>query len=644
MNPDMSKSLRERTVWSMRGRFMLHASRFGACLLLSAAVLAGDAWAQGPRSNSKTIVWPSAQNSNNMQVGILGEIAKPGVYHVDAGSLSVQSLVRRAGGLTDDASLSIRIVRQERVIQSLFFSPQADSRLMPGDVLVVESMRSLSAMSKVLEGGPRANPVRQTAASPADPTGVQVAYVNVLDTPIVVKLHLEDARLERVVEMLGQPIELAGAVKVIDPQKASHVMAQVASGTLRLTDGSVLIFPRGSINRSKLPSLPKPYGSEIAYGASPSLIGGPLGQSPELRSVGQLAPLMVLPGFNSTPSAPMRNSATAPSTVPALITAPAPMLPVAPSIPDFDPLSGSMPVVSSRPRIATLPFTGAAPLRSSSSRGPFESESIAPPPQDDPQPQSMARNSSSRGESTQTTSKSNAKQNDLSSESHLAEPTEPAGASPFTAFQMFGILAGVSALIGAALLARKHFDKPAADGHRAQTRRDIASTPQTPIQSEISTDAAVSSEIVPPAATPIEKALNSAEAVMENKLDRLIRNDLPVREEAVVFPAPIVLQGRIAPRPIHRLDRAAENVIGSGPHFATSADSSENASQESAAMELDAHPSNEAKISGPHFGRRRRDSRPITIGDESRAAAPREAAPFTPLADALRQLQGDRPS
>ena len=342
----------------------------------------------------------------------------------------------------------------------------------------------------------------------------------------------------------------------------------------------------------------------------------------------------------------MRNSATAPSTVPALITAPAPMLPVAPSIPDFDPLSGSMPVVSSRPRIATLPFTGAAPLRSSSSRGPFESESIAPPPQDDPQPQSMARNSSSRGESTQTTSKSNAKQNDLSSESHLAEPTEPAGASPFTAFQMFGILAGVSALIGAALLARKHFDKPAADGHRAQTRRDIASTPQTPIQSEISTDAAVSSEIVPPAATPIEKALNSAESVMENKLDRLIRNDLPVREEAVVFPAPIVLQGRIAPRPIHRLDRAAETVIGSGPHFATSADSSENASQESAAMELDAHPSNEAKISGPHFGRRRRDSRPITIGDESRAAAaaPREAAPFTPLADALRQLQGDRPS
>ena len=423
-------------------------------------------------------------------------------------------------------------------------------------------------------------------------------------------------------------------------------MSQRTSGIPRLSDGAVLIFPRGSINRSKLPTLPKPYGSEIAYGASPSLIGGPLGQSPELRSVGQLAPLMVLPSYGSAPSASMRNSATAPSTVPALITAPAPMLPVAPPTPDFDPQPGPMPVVSGRPRIATLPFTGAAPTRSSSSRGPFESESIAPPPQDDPQPQSMTGNRSSRGESARTTVKSNAKLNDLSGESNLAEPTESAGASPFTAVQMFGILAGVSALIGAALLARKHFDKQTAAGLLTNTRRDIASHQQPPIKSEISTDVAISSEIVPPAATPIEKALSSAESMLENKLDRLIRNDLPVREEAAVFPELIVLQGRIAPRPTHRLDRAAESVLGSGPHFATSANSAENASEDAAVTELDAHPSNEARVSGPHFERRRHNTHPITIGDASRAAAvtPREDTPSTPLADALRQLQGDRPS
>ena len=623
---------------------MIRANRFGGCLLLSAAVLAGDACAQGPRSNSKTITWQSAVNSNDMQVGILGEIAKPGVYHVDAESLSVQSLVRRAGGLTDDASMSIRIVRQERVAQSLFFSPQADSRLMPGDVLVVESKRALAEISKVMSAEPLANPIRPVAASSAEPLGVQIAFLNVLDTPVIVKLHPEDARIEHVVQMLGQPIELAGSVRVLGPERISSALSQRTSSIPRLSDGAVLIFPRGSINRSKLPTLPKPYGSEIAYGASPSLIGGPLGQSPELRSVGQLAPLMFLPSYGSAPSAPMRNSATAPITVPALITAPASMLPVAPPIPDFDPQPGPIPVVSSRPRIATLPFTGAAPTRSSSSRGPFESESIAPPPQDDPQPQSMAGNRSSLGESARTTLKSNAKLNDLSGKSNLVEPTESAGASPFTAVQMFGILAGVSALIGAALLARKHFDKQVAAGLLTNTRRDIASHQQPPIKSEISTDAAISSEIVPPAATPIEKALSTSESMLGNKLDRLIRNDLPVREEAAVFPELIVLQGRIAPRPTHRLDRAAEGVLGSGPHFATSANSSENASEEAAVTELDAHLSNEVRVSGPHFERRRHNTRPITIGDASRAAAitPREATPSTPLADALRQLQGDR--
>ena len=603
---------------------MLRVNRFGGCLLLSAAVLAGDADAQGPLSNSKTIVWQSAQNSNDNQVGILGEIAKPGVYHVDTGSLSVQSLVRRAGGLTDDASMSIRIVRQERVAHSLFFSPQADSRLMPGDVLVVESKRALAEISKVMDAAPRANPIRPAAVTSADPVGVQVAFLNVLDTPVVVKLHPEDARIEHVVQMLGQPIELAGSVRVLGPERIPSTLPQRTSGIPRLSDGAVLIFPRGSINRSKLPTLPNPYASEIAYGASPALVGGPFGQSPELRSVGQLAPLMVLPGYDSARSAPMLNSATAPSSVPALITAPAPTLSVAPPTPDFNPEPGPMPVVGSRPRIATLPFTGAAPMRSSSSRGPFESGPIAPPPQDEPQPQLK----------------------DSSSKSNLAESTESAGASPFTAVQMFGILAGVSMLIGAALLARKHFDKRTAVGHHANTRSDIASPQQTPHPSEISPDAANLGEIIPPAATPIEQALDAAESARENKLDRLIRNDLPVREEAIVFPEPIVLQGRIAPRPIHRLDRAAESAVGSGPHFATSADSSGNASQESVARELDAHPASEASITGPHFERRRRDTRPITMGGAARAsdAAPREAAPSTPLADALRQLQGDRPS
>ena len=622
---------------------MLCANRFGGCLLLSAAVLAGDACAQAPRSNTKTITWQAPQHTNDIQLGILGEIAKPGVYHVDAGSLSVQALVRRAGGLTDDASMSIRIVRQERVAQSLFFSAQADSRLMPGDVLVVESKRALAEITKVIDAAPRGNPVRPAAASSADPIGVQVAFLNVLDTPVIVKLHPEDARIENVVQMLGQPIELAGSVRVLGPDRIAAASAQRAAAIPRLSDGAVLVFPRGSINRSKLPTLPTPYGSEIANGATSSLVGGPLGQSPELRSVGQLAPLVALPGYDSAPLSQSLDSATAPRAVPALITSPAPMLPAAPQPPDFDPQPGSTPVVISRPRIATLPFTGAVPMRSSSNHGQPDSESIAPPPQDDPQPQSKAGNGSSRGGSTRSTLGSNAKPSDLSSESHLTEPIEPAGASPFTAFQMFGILAGVSALIGSALLARKHFDKQATAPPQANAKRGITRPQHTPISSEVLTNPVQPPEVVPPVAIPIERTLVSAGISNENKLDQLIRNDLPMREEAAVFPIPIVLQGRIVQRPIHRLDRPAENAGGSGPHFATSAASSETVSERTAVMELDAHPSRESRISGPHFGQRRNPARPVTLGQASGAES-RDSAPFTPLADALRQLQGDRPS
>lgn len=612
---------------------MIRLKRFGCGLLLSAAVLAGETAAQGPRSGHKEIIWKSPANSNDIQVGILGEIATPGVYHVNAASLSVQALVRRAGGLTEDATQSIRIVRQERVAQSVFFSPQADSPLMPGDVLIVESKRSRSAMSKILDSRMPTNPIRQVSADSADPTGIQVAYVNVLDAPVVVKLHLEDARLERVVQMLGQPIELAGAVKVIEPQKGSTVVGQIASGTLRLTDGTVLIFPRGSVNRNKLPPLPKPHDSEIAAGAMPSMIGGPLGQSPELRSVGQMAPLMALPNRDSIPAL---NPVTTPHFAPDLA------IPAAPSAPQFDSQPAPMPIISNRSPIATVPFTGAAPVRRSSSLGQIEPDSIAPPPQDD----LAQQGTSSRGDSARTSSQTTSKWNELPDESNLAEATNSAGASPFTAFQMFGILVGVSALIGSALLARKHFDKQSIGGLRTTPRDDMASPQLPPLTSPISTDTAITTEIASPAATPIEQALAATESVSENKLDRLIRNDLPLREEAAAFPDEIVLQGRLAPRPIHRLDRAAESAIGSGPYFATLANSSGNTAQEAVELELDAHPSANASISGPHFGRRRRDARPVTIGEAARAAesSPRESAPSTPLADALRQLQGDRPS
>ena len=674
---------------------------------ITAAVIAGDvclegtALAQGPRSNSrplsnsKTITWRAAETTQENCVAILGEIATPGAYCLETRSLSVQSLVRRAGGVTEEASMAIRLIRHERVNQTLFLSPQSDTPLMPGDVLIVESKRATLGTSKVMNAGNPANGIRRLAAQTGDSQGVQVAYLNVLDRPVVVKLRNEEAQLDHIVQMLGQPVELAGSVQVLGPDRNSNV-TQLATASPRLTDGTVLVFRKGSVNRNKLPAtLPKPYDSEIAAGAFPSLIGGALGQSAELRSVGQLAPMMIAPGQSAASSpapfsepAPALQAQTPALNVPAFNPDP-PSLPspalrreTLPSHPEAQPPRveaqpsqmpfSETPIVSNRPRVATLPFAGSAPMRSSSSRGPIEPEPNAPPPEE-ARPQQADRGAG-QWDSAPSLPNSRAALETLSgskdsvrlSGSDLA--ANESGATPFSTGQMFGILAGVSALIGAALVARKHFEKQGLTDHSSSTPSGSQRLQQTPIERALAAANSVAartperesanpepdrSSIAPaPSQSPLATTLSAG----MSDLDQLIKNTLPLREEAANFPVGINLQGRLAPRPIYRVDRAAENVLGSGPHFATSNNKAETRTDrfetseqfESTVeqLELDTHPATETRLSGPHFGRRRSGAKTVAVGESASAAMPDAPASnqSTPLADALRQLQGDRPS
>jgi hypothetical protein len=644
--------------------------------------------------------------------------------------------------------MAIRLVRHDRINQTLFLSPQTDTTLLPGDVLVVESKQSLLGTTKVMNIGHSGNSLRSAVPANVETPGVQVAYLNVLDRPVIVKLRNEEARLDHIVQMLGQPIELAGSVRVLGPERAANPN-QPATVSQRLADGTVLVFPRGAVHRNKLPAtLPKPYDSEIAVGAFPSLIGGALGQSPELRSVGQLAPLLSAPGQDfaqapgfsgqpvplneATPSIPTprlslpnetsgSSLSAAPGYRPPVTRSEA--LPVRPAVPtprvEAQPTQNAvpeMPIVSSRPRVASLPFSGSAPMRSSSSSEIVEPEiNDAPPPEENSKTSSRTNRLSNQGDSAPSLPSPQATLQTLSNptEANAAPSTADAGATPFTVGQMLGILASVSALIGAALLARKHFDKPEQfDNASADFAKSMRSQ-MTPIEqalidaeskwaksdpapNSISTPAAsvsttlaesvssparaeevsrsvISESVVQSSELQTEQVANSmpvgASKVSQSSqasrttlmsgmddLDLLIKNGLPLREEAIHFPTGINLQGRIAPRPIYRVDRAAEKVLGSGPHFATSGSTSSNrfereevreqleSSDES--LELDSHPAAEHRLSGPHFGRRRSGAQTATVGATASAAMPVAPASnqSTPLADALRQLQGDRPS
>ncbi|MDB5342329.1 MAG: hypothetical protein JWP89_706 [Schlesneria sp.] len=615
------------------------------------ALIAADAHAQATGSNAKVITWQPATPNSEVYAGILGEIAKPGVYRLEATGLSLQNVIRRAGGLTEEASGTIRIVRQDRIVESFFFNPQANIALLAGDLLVIESKRTQAALSKLYEADPQ---LRATYAKsgelidkPARPR-VWVAFVNVLDRPVIVPVKLENARVGHLVQMLDQPIELAQAVRVIGPDRLLSQNAAPQPIDASLADGTVLVFPRNSINRAKLPSLPIPYESEIATGASPAIIGG----SPELRNVGQLPFLgqqSEQPARFSSPPATME-----PVTLPAapVISQPLPTATERLEIPQ----AIQAPLVSSPPRIATIPFTGERRIASSSRHRPSapdrEPVAVAEPKR------TAIRDSSDESDSSESKSESEqqAKEADDPFLDEEASSSPSGKGSSLSLSLIVGVFTISGLLIGLALLTRRYFERrqsltPGILDEIDAVFHQRAAKPMT------------ASPIIPavesaPIAIPQKPAIESertAGPLASTWFSQLLKNQLPIRSEKAEFPADIALQGRLVPQPVFRVDAAAE-PLSEGPHFAASdsapsseairATSEQKTDQVVESVEA-AHSSHPSK---PHFLKRRPGENTIAAAaaaNAARATVGSESIPqpdlkhsTTPVADALRHLQG----
>ena len=643
---DVWSSPRVGTVIYMRGLSMFGWIR---CLGIVLAIMAADVHAQGTGSNAKVITWGPVNSSSEIYVGILGEISKPGVYRLDPASLNLPAIVRRSGGLTDDASGSIRVVRQDRIVESLYYSPQSHVSLLAGDLLVVESKRAQAAISKLYDADPkvRAELARDTqAALRPDPTGVQVAFVNVLERPVVVKIKHENAQIGKVVQMLDQPAELAQSVRVIGPERLLSQSAAPQPIDTALADGTVLYFPRNSVNRNRLPAFPVPYDSEIATGAVPSLIGGPSGQSPELRNVGQLPPMMARiggePAFKPTPPSAYEQ-ATLPTPPASLNQQPGSIQPPAAEKQEIPPPSA--PIVSTPPRIATIPFNGQPRITSSSN--------VDTQPDTEPRAQSEPSQSpKSKAAEPQISI------NEDTLEVDDGEITESAKSSSLSFGQMFGIVACIGLLVGLAILTRRYFEEQVASAPNLDAqissalKQQAALTAIEPLADSQPAKLASSSKIPAEnsaAASSPESASLTTEPPVAQWIDRLLANKLPIEEEPAVFPEQMVLQGRIVPPPVFRVDVAEAKSVP-GPHFA--------ASQKPALLEsAEIQPETEQVIdefdmahrpgpSKPHFMRRRPGENTVAAAASKsgrNSAQPDLKHSDTPVTDALRQLQGGQP-
>lgn len=177
-------------------------------------------------------------------VGLLGQVARPGVYEIERQGTLLSDLLQSIGGLAKDASGQFRIIRNGRPGQMTSYSGATRFELMPGDLIVADAQLTLSAWS-----GPNAKKPSADA--------VQIGFVNLIDRPVVLKLESQNATVLEILSMMRQDQNLASQIKIVAPpgQRGNSQPRPDAA----LASETVLIFPPNSVKADRLATLPEPF-------------------------------------------------------------------------------------------------------------------------------------------------------------------------------------------------------------------------------------------------------------------------------------------------------------------------------------------------------------------------------------------------
>ena len=175
---------------------------------------------------------------------IMGKVKFAQAYELPTRAPSLVDFIRFAGGLTKDASGGgqIRIIRAGRVTQQSFYNPRSIVKLMPGDLVIIDGKVGAGS---IFRGGKNKQTVEKK---------VQLGLVGVLDYPVIMEVKSELATISWVARQLGQGPQFAAAAKAIVPRRFSNTTAEQL-----LVDGSVIVFNKQLIDKTRLPELPRPF-------------------------------------------------------------------------------------------------------------------------------------------------------------------------------------------------------------------------------------------------------------------------------------------------------------------------------------------------------------------------------------------------
>jgi len=213
-------------------------AKWAIAISFAVSNLTANLWADGPpgphRPQSKMIIY-QAPTQGPASVGVLGQVAHPGTYQFPAAP-TLQQVIQAADGLAPTASPMIRIVRGDRVAQRVSITTGGQEKLQAGDLIVVDAQATR-------------DPAQAAGNRAAQPEGVQLGLIGVVDRPLVVKVHASRAHPETIIEMLGQT---GVSMRIIPPPNLTHTPGPL------LPDGSVLVFDPRRIQVGELPEdLPK---------------------------------------------------------------------------------------------------------------------------------------------------------------------------------------------------------------------------------------------------------------------------------------------------------------------------------------------------------------------------------------------------
>ncbi len=247
---------------------MLDGQQPWKCWLVCMGVfsLCSSAFGQFQPSQARVHHYQAPQPVSQFYFGVLGQVARPGVYELSNSQPDLRDLIQQAGGLTTKATNQIRIVRQGNAGQIVFYSPALKFPLAPGDLIVADGPLMGQAQNQ--------NRLRQTSALPTNIQTAeysvpenwefseayrQVALVNLIERPVILPVPSTHANLQSVLAYLGQQPGLAGSVKVLPVGRGRTVRQTSSENRSEFSVPTVLYFHPQTVDRARLPKLPDVY-------------------------------------------------------------------------------------------------------------------------------------------------------------------------------------------------------------------------------------------------------------------------------------------------------------------------------------------------------------------------------------------------